>query len=69
MKSKKPIETVGAAEAARIGGFTRSRVLQKIKNGEYPGAFRNASGYWLIPREEAEQCLRQRKEWRWKDKK
>lgn len=69
MKDRKPIDTVGAAEAARIGGFTRSRVLQKIKNGEYPGAFQNSSGYWVIPREEAEEQSRQKKEWRWKNKK
>ena len=62
-------ETVGAAEAARIAGFTRSRVLQLLNDGAYPGAFKNQSGYWCIPLEEAENISRQKKEWTWQKEK
>ena len=56
---------VGAKKAAEIGGFDRVRVLQLLKDGKYPGAFRNSSGYWVIPLEEAEAITRQKAEWKW----
>lgn len=57
---------VGAKKAAEIGGFNRVRVLQLLKDGKYPGAFRNSSGYWVIPLEEAENMKRKRAEWKWR---
>lgn len=56
---------VGAKKAAEIGGFDRVRVLQLLKDGKYPGAFRNSSGYWVIPLDEAEAVQRQKAEWKW----
>lgn len=56
---------VGAKKAAEIGGFNRVRVIQLLKEGKYPGAFRNSSGYWVIPLEEAEAAKRQKAEWEW----
>jgi len=60
---------VGAKKAAEIAQVDRVRVLQWLKEGKYPGAFRNSSGYWVIPLEEAQAMERQRGPWEWKNSK
>lgn len=59
---------VGAKEAAEIAGVDRVRILQLLKDGKYPGAFRDKSGYWVIPLEEAEAVSRQKAQWKWSRK-